>query len=158
MPGPKDETLRLLEDTVKITEATVTYYNSLMEKTFIRAPISGKIIHKYLEEGEIVNTMSEVTPLVDIANVEKIRINAEVDETDADRIKVGDPAEITSDAYPGKVFQGEIEKIASYVGKREIKPNNPAKNLDMKVIQVKIKLKEKAPLKLGMTVDVRILH
>lgn len=155
--GPKDETIRLLEDTVKRTEATVEYYRSLMEKTVIRAPISGKIIHKYLEEGEIVNTMSEVSPLVDIADVERVRINAEVDETDAGRIEVGDPAEITSDTYPGKLFQGEIEEIAGYVGKREIRPNNPAKNLDMKVIQVKIKLKEKTPLKLGMTVDVRIM-
>lgn len=155
--GPKDETIRLLEDTVKRTEATVEYYRSLMEKTVIRAPISGKIIHKYLEEGEIVNTMSEVSPLVDIADVERIRINAEVDETDAGKIGVGDPAEITSDTYPGKLFHGEIEEIAGYVGKRAIRPNNPAKNLDMKVIQVKIKLKEKTPLKLGMTVDVRIV-
>jgi len=64
---------------------------------------------------------------------------------------------VTSDAYPGTTFKGEIQEISDYVGPRKVKPNNPAKNLDMKVIQVKILLKEKTPFKLGMTVDVRII-
>ncbi len=154
--GPKKETLQVLEDTVKQVEATAEYYKRLLEKTVIVAPISGKVIHKYLQEGETVNMTNEVAPLIAIADVEKIRINAEVDETDADRVHIGDPAEITSDAYPGKGFKGEVEEISDYVGVREVRPNNPAKNLDRKVLRVKIGFKEQTPLKLGMTVDVKI--
>lgn len=152
--GPKAETLRLLMDSVKKAEATVEYFNAMTEKTVITSPITGKVIHKYLEEGEIVS--DEFPLIVTIADVVNVRISAEVDETDIDLIHTGDPVEITSDAYKGKLFKGEIQEIASYVGVRDIRPNNPAKNLDKKVIKVKIKLLEKTPLKLGMTVDVRI--
>jgi ABC exporter DevB family membrane fusion protein len=151
--GPKPETVKLHENAVTQAEATVAYYKSLLEKILITAPISGKVIHLYLEEGEMV--YSEI-PMVAIADVEKIRINAEVDETDIGRIRIGDPAEITSVAYPGKVFQGRIQEISDYVGTRKVKPNNPAVNLGMKVVQVKIELLEKTPFKLGMTVDVII--
>lgn len=152
--GPKQETLKLYKDAVPQAEATVEYYKRLLEKTVIKSPISGKIIRKYLEEGEAA---IPETPIVAVADVERTRINTEVDETDIGRIKVGDLAEVTSDAYPGKIFKGEIQEIFDYVGPRKTKPNNPAKNLDMKVVQVKILLKEKTPFKLGMTVDVKIM-
>ncbi len=152
--GPKPETVKLLEDSVKRAEATVEYYQRLLEKSTIVAPISGKLIRKYLEEGEMVT--SEI-PMAAIADVEKIRINAEVDETDIGRVRLGDPAEVTSYAYPGKVFKGRIQEVADYVGTRKVKPNNPAVNLGLKVVQVKVELLEKTPLKIGMTVDVKIL-
>lgn len=152
--GPKKETLRLHEDIIIRTEATVEYHKGLLEKTIITSPISGKVIHKYLDEGEIVNPE---TSLVAIADIEKIRVNAEVDETDVGRIQIGNPVEVTSYTYPGRLFKGKIEEIADYVGTRRIKPNNPAVNLGMKVVQVKIELLEKTPLKLGMTVDVKIM-
>lgn len=154
--GPKQETLKLNEDMVKQAEAAVEYYRRLLDKTIIKAPISGKVIRKYIQEGELVNLVSAETLLAAIADMESARVNAEVDETDIGKIKVGDRADVTSDAYPGKTFKGEIEEIADYVGIRKVKPNNPAKNMDMKVVQVKIKLNEKTPLRLGMTVDVRI--
>lgn len=152
--GPKKETLKFYEDSAQKARSTVEYYERLLEKTIIKSPITGKIINKYLEEGE---TVIPETPILTVADVENIRINAEVDEVDIGKIKVGDYVEITSDAYPEKVFKGEIQEIADYVGVRKIRPNNPAKNLDMKVIQVKIGLKEKTPFKIGMTVDVKIM-
>lgn len=151
--GPKEETLRLYEDSVRKAEASVEYSKRLLDKTFITAPISGKVIHKYLEEGEMVN---EGFPILTIADPDMIRINAEVDETDAALIHTGDPVDITSDAFTGKVFKGEIQDIAGYAGERDFRPNNPAKNLDMKIIKVKIQTLEKIPMKLGMTVDVKI--
>ncbi|HLB05982.1 MAG TPA: efflux RND transporter periplasmic adaptor subunit [Thermodesulfobacteriota bacterium] len=156
--GPKQETLKVNEVMIKQAEATVEYYKRLLDKTIIKAPISGKVIRKYAQEGELVNLSSAETLLAAIADIEKVRINAEVDETDIGKIKIGDPVDVTSDAYTGKVFKGEIEEIADYVGARNVRPNNPAKNMDMKVVQVKIELKEKTPLRLGMTVDVRIMQ
>ncbi|HLE19451.1 MAG TPA: efflux RND transporter periplasmic adaptor subunit, partial [Syntrophales bacterium] len=141
--GPKQETLKVNEVMIKQAEATVEYYKRLLDKTIIKAPISGKVIRKYAQEGELVNLSSAETLLAAIADIEKVRINAEVDETDIGKIKIGDPVDVTSDAYTGKVFKGEIEEIADYVGARNVRPNNPAKNMDMKVVQVKIELKEK---------------
>lgn len=152
--GPRRETLALHEAQVAQAEANVRYVRSLLDKTRVTSPISGTMIERYLDVGEV--TMPE-KPLAAIADTDRLRINAEVDETDAGRLKLGDPVEISAYAYPGQVFKGRVEEIADYVGKREIKPNNPAVNLGLKIIQVKIALLEKTPLKLGMTVDVRIM-
>lgn len=154
--GPKPETLRLHRDAVKRSEAAAEYYRRVLEKTYIRAPLSGRVIRKYVQNGEMVN--KDVQPYVAaIADLDKLRINAEVDETDIGRTHIGDPVEVTSYAYPGRIFKGKVSEISDYAGIRKVKPNNPARNLDMKIVQVKIGLMEKTPLKLGMTVDVRII-
>lgn len=134
-------------------EADMRYVRSLLDKTRVVSPISGTLIERYLDVGEVV--MPE-KPIAVIADTNQLRINAEVDETDAGRLRLDDPVEIRAYAYPGKIYKGRVEEIAHYVGKREIKPNNPAVNLGLKIIQVKIEILEKTPLKLGMTVDVRI--
>ncbi len=50
-----------------------------------------------------------------------------------------------------------MQQIADYAGARRVKPSNPAVNLALKVVQVKIVLADHSPFKLGMTVDVKIL-
>jgi len=151
--GAKEETLEFHREAVKRVEATVDYYKTLLEKAFISSPISGKVIHKYLQRGEMV---SKGVSLVAIADLSKIWINAEADETDVGKIKVSTPVEIRSDAYPERVFEGWVERVSDTIGGRKIRPNDSAKNLDMKVIQVKIGLKEKGLFKPGQSVDVRI--
>jgi len=145
---------KVAEAKVAEAEANVRYVRSLLDKTRVTSPISGILIERYLEIGEVVIPEK---PIAVIADTGQLRINAEVDETDAGRLQLGDPVEVRAYAYPGKVYKGRIEEIAQYVGKREIKPNNPAVNLGIKIIQVKIALLEATPLKLGMTVDVRIM-
>jgi len=151
--GPRRETLALHDKQVLQAEADVQYVHSLLDKTSVVSPISGILIERYLDVGEVVIPEK---PIAVIADTSQLRINAEVDETDAGRLQLGDPVEIKAYAYPGKVYKGRVEEIAHYVGKREIKPNNPAVNLGLKIIQVRIALLEATPLKLGMTVDVRI--
>lgn len=154
--GAKKETVKLHEDSVKQAEAEVLYLKSILEKTYIKAPISGKAIRKYLNDGEMIN---KEMSLAAIADTKKIWINAEVDETDAGRISIGDEVVITSDTFTGEVFKGSVSEIADYVGVRNIKPNNQAKNLDIKVVQTKIKLVDaNIRFKPGMTVDVKIKY
>lgn len=152
--GPRSETLALHDAQVAQAAANVRYARSLLDKARVLSPISGTLIERYLDVGEVVIPEK---PILVIADTSRLRVNAEVDETDAGRLQLGDPVEISAYAYPGKVYKGRIEEIADYVGKREIKPNNPAVNLGLKIIQVKIAFLEPAPLKLGMTVDVRIM-
>lgn len=153
--GPKKDTVAYYEKAAERAAASMGYVRSILNKTRIAAPISGTIIRKYLEQGEMVNR--EVQPyLVAVADTAKIRVSAEVDETDVGRFKVGDPADVMSAAYPGIVFSGRVQEIADYAGIRTVTPNNPARNRDMKIVQVKIELQEKTQLRLGMTVDVLI--
>lgn len=151
--GAKAQTLAFHKTQILQAEANVAYFRTLLDKTRVKSPISGTLIKRYFEQGEVAIPEK---PIAVIADTDDVRINAEVDETDAGRLHLGDAVDVTSYAYPGRHYKGRVEEIADYVGKREIKPNNPAANLGLKVIQVKIALLEPTPLKLGMTVDVRI--
>jgi len=64
--------------------------------------------------------------------------------------------EVRADAFPGKCFPGKIEEIADYAGARKVRPNNQTRNLDIKVVQVKIGLLEPTALKSNMTVEVKV--
>ena len=151
--GPRRETLKLLGDHVALARAELEYRRRALDKTQVRAPIAGTVIKRYVNEGEGV---TPEIPLLALADLRRTWINAEVDETDSGRLRVGDAAEVTSDAYPGVVFRGTVRQIADYAGQRTVRPRNPAVNLGLKVVEVKVVLQEPAPLRLGMTVDVRI--
>ena len=153
--GARDETLQVHQRLVDKAGATVALYQTLLDKSSVRTPIAGKVIHKNLQEGEVVYAEAPV-PLIVVADIAKTWINAEVDEADIGRIAVNRRVDVTSDAYPGRTFQGRIAEIADYVGERKVRPNDPAKNLAMKVVQVKVVLQEPGPFRLGMSVDVRI--
>ncbi len=151
--GTRVETLQFYHNTVLQAEAARRYYKALLEQHLILAPISGTVIHKNLDVGEV--TAPQV-PLVTIADLSAVRVNAEVDETDIGIVRVGDRVEVIARAYPNRVFQGRVQEIADYVGIRAIRPNNPAVNVGLKIVQVKVALDEKTPLKLGMSVDITI--
>jgi len=96
-------------------------------------------------------------PLMVLGDLQKVIVKAEVDETDVGKLSLGQRAEITADAYPGRVFPGKIYEIGQTVGKRKVRPEDPVKIQDMKVLELKIEITEGGDeLKLGMTVDVRI--
>jgi ABC exporter DevB family membrane fusion protein len=152
--GPKPETVQLYRDQVQQAAAALDYYRKRLDKTIVRSPIDGTVIERYLDEGEGV---TPEIPILAIADLSKIWVNAEVDETDIGRVHFGEKAQVTSNAYPGQIFQGRVSEIANYAGARKIRPSNPAVNLGLKVVQVKIMLETPTPLRLGMTVDVKIM-
>ena len=151
--GPKAQTVQLYRDQVQQAAAALDYARKRLDKTIIRSPIDGTVIERYLDEGEGV---TPEIPILAIANLSKIWINAEVDETDIGRVHLGDKAQVTSNAYPGQTFNGQVQEIADYAGARKIRPSNPSINLGLKVVQVKIQLATQTPLRLGMSVDVKI--
>ncbi|MGA9992010.1 MAG: efflux RND transporter periplasmic adaptor subunit [Thiobacillaceae bacterium] len=153
LAGPRPETVKLSRNQVALARAELQYSQSLLDKTVLRSPIAGTVIKRYLDEGEGV---TPEIPILAIADLRHVWINAEVDETDVGRIAVGDPVSVSSDAYPGTMFKGRIRQIADYAGERRVKPNDPTVNLGLKVVQVKIGLEQPAPLRLGMTVNVKI--
>lgn len=76
----------------------------------ITAPISGVITEKSIEKGAFVNMGSPVVRLLDISRL-KIRMN--VSESNVYKLSLGDKAEVTCEAFPGKSFSGKISYVAS---------------------------------------------
>lgn len=151
--GPKPETLSLRQAVVQSAQANVKLIQTLLDKTSILAPISGQVLERYHNAGEVI---TPEIPILSIARLDKLRINAEVDETDIGLIHIGDPTIISLSGNADRSYQGKVSEIADYVGRRQFTPGNPAVNLGMKVVQVKIEPAEPIPMKLGMTVDIKI--
>ena len=141
---------------LKKAEADLKYAKAVLENTYIRAPFSGKIIKRFLDPGETI-TLEKLVPIVNIADVNKIMVRAEIDDTDVGKVKIGQKAIVTTDAYPGEEFKGKVVEISPSVGKKTILSDNPAERVDTKVLEVKIELDEGKNLNLGLDVDVTIL-
>ena len=123
---------------------------AVVAKTVIKAPIDGVVITRMRQRGE---TISAGDALITIADLRRTRVEAEVDEFDASRIRQGADATISAEGYDGK-WRGVIEEVPGNVVSRRLKPQDPAKPIDTRVLLVKIALAKGTPLKLGQRVEV----
>ena len=88
------------------------------EDTIIKAPISGTVLEKKVEEGQVITSRlsslasSEGQTLVTMADLNTVYVVTEVDETDIGKVQIGQPVTITVEAYPDMPFDGEVLKIA----------------------------------------------
>lgn len=80
--------------------------------TRIKAPIKGFVNKKYIEPGSILTGMP-ATPMFDIVNVSKLKLNVTVNESQVASLKVGNPVTVTASVFPDKVFSGKISFIAA---------------------------------------------
>jgi RND family efflux transporter MFP subunit len=119
----------------------------------ILAPLDGVVIERHAEPGE---TVSPAAPLMTIVDLGRLRVEAEVDEFDIAAVTSGAPATITAEGYPPRGWSGQVEEIADAVVPRHLRPEDPARAGDTRVLRVKVAFKEPCPLKLGQRVEVSI--
>ena len=123
-----------------------------LAKTRISAPIPGVVLARYVHRGEVVNTGS---PLLVLADLTRTRIEAEVDEYDAGRVRVGAKVTVRAEGYD-TAWTGQVEEIPDRVAPRLLHPQDPAQPSDVRVLLVKVALEKPTPLKLGQRVEVEI--
>jgi len=80
--------------------------------TIIRSPISGVVASVTTHEGETVAASLSTPTFVTLIDPERVECVALVDETDIGHVTVGDSAEFTVDAYPGRLFRGMVSRVA----------------------------------------------
>ncbi|HCG73803.1 MAG TPA: efflux transporter periplasmic adaptor subunit [Nitrospina sp.] len=87
-----------------------------LEETEIFAPITGVIIEKLVEEGQIIasgiSNVNGGTALATLADMSRLFIIADIDETDIGSIKIGHKVTITADAFSDRKFKGLVKRIA----------------------------------------------
>jgi HlyD family secretion protein len=120
----------------------------------IVAPIDGVITLRSVHPGETVGTD---VPLLTIVDLTRLRVEAEVDEYDAAHCGLNDVATITSEAYPGRSWQGRVEEISDTMVARKIRPEDPSRPTDTRILPVRIALRDTTPLRLGQRVEVEIV-
>ena len=96
--------------------ATLVRANDVLKKTEYIAPFDGVITNLPVREGETVVVGIQNSPgstLMTLADMSVITAEVKVDETDIVNVKLGQPAEVTIDAMPKKVFHGKVTEIGN---------------------------------------------
>lgn len=130
--------------------ASIHRLEATIAKTRMIAPIGGTVTSRVVNAGQMVDRGD---PAFTVADLGRLRIEGEAHEADADRVVIGAEVEIHADGFPGKSFRGRVEEIPGSVTLRRIKPQDPARPTDVRVLALKVAFQEKTPLKLGTTVD-----
>jgi RND family efflux transporter MFP subunit len=83
-----------------------------LEDSVVRAPFDGVIVGKYVNVGEVVSDMiMPDTVLFRLVNVSRVKVEADIPEGEFAWTKVGTPAFISVDAYPGEEFEGSVTRV-----------------------------------------------
>lgn len=101
--------------TVKQLSSVLSDSERQMRETQIRAPITGIVSKKLMQEGELVaslNSFSSGSPIVQIEDRTQMRVKMDVNEIDVAKMYVGMPTKVTVDALPLLKMNGVVKKIA----------------------------------------------
>ncbi len=122
-----------------------------LQDTEVRAPITGTIIEKTVERGQIIasatSQVSGGTTLLRMADLTEVQVRTLVDETDIGKISPGQRATITVDAYPNQPFQGRVLKVEPQ--------STTSQNVTMFPVLIRI-ANEEGRLRPGMNAQVEI--
>ena len=131
--GPRKEEIRAAEAEVQQMRAALDYANTQLAATEIKAPVTGTVLQRIVERGEMVSPSAfggsgARTSVVDLADLTDLQVELDISQTDFARLKPSQRAEIIPEAYPNLRFSGFIEEIA------------PEANRAKSTVQVKVKV------------------
>ncbi len=102
------------QDRIKQARAMLTRSSDQLSKTTYVAPFDGVVTNLPVREGETVVIGIQNAPgstLMTIADMSVITAEVKVDETDIVNVRLGQTADVTVDAIPGKIFKGHVSEI-----------------------------------------------
>ena len=102
---------------VQSAEARLEESRRNFGRTSIYAPINGIVTAMNIEQGERVVGTSQMagTEIMRISQLDRMEIRVDVNENDIIRIKKGDTAQISVDAYPKLLFKGKVSQVAKSI-------------------------------------------
>ncbi len=109
----KREQVAEARQAVRQSQAALDVARADLEKAYIRTPISGTVLQLTQQQGETIAAGLSAPTLIIVADLDRLQVDAFVDETDIGKVKLGQHAAVTVDAYPDHTFSGTITKIAS---------------------------------------------
>ncbi len=115
--------------------ATLKHTQTELAGAYIKASMAGQIIKIHTRVGEKISDSG----IADLAQTNQMMAIAEVYQTDIGKVKLGQQAVISSQAFPGEL-RGIVAQIGLQVNQQNVFSNQPGENLDRRVIEVKIRL------------------
>jgi HlyD family secretion protein len=96
-------------------EAALATLSTQLSYATVRSPLAGRVLDVPVEEGSAVSPVTAVTGgtlLLSLAATERLRLRGLVDENEVARVALGQPAQIRTEAFAGRTFEGVVGEIA----------------------------------------------
>ena len=151
--GPRIEKVERARAQLQQAKEALALAETRLGYATLTSPLTGVVLSHNIEPGEFV---APGTPIVTVGDLEHVWLRAYVDETDLGRVKVGQAAQVTTDTYSNKVYEGRVSFIASQA---EFTPKSVQTKKERVKLVYRIKITIANPemeLKAGMPADARI--
>lgn len=131
------------------TRASLDLAETNLHYSTIRSPVDGVVVERAVDVGQTVAASFQAPVMFKIAaDLAKMQVDTHVDEADVGRVKVGQKATFTVDAYPGEEFEGQVVQVR----------NAPQQVQNVVTYDVIVNVdNRKLLLKPGMTANVSII-
>jgi len=125
-------------------EAALSLAQLNLTRTDVRSPLTGMVVKRLLSAGEQVDGTA-AQPIFEVANTSEVELYGNVSALYLEKIRVGQALSISTDAFPGKVFQSHIVAISPAV--------DPATNIGLVRIRI---VNSAGRLRLGMFITAQV--
>lgn len=150
----RQEEIAARQAEIERAKAQIAFIDAQLADTVAASPIDGVVLVKAAEVGEVV---APGTAILTVGDIERPWLRAYINEADLGRVKLGDRARLTTDSFPGKVYEGRVTFIAS---EAEFTPKQIQTQEERVKLVYRVKIDVANPhreLKNNMPVDAEIL-
>ncbi len=152
--GPRKETIDQAKARADQAREAAAEAQTRLSYATVASPLTGVVLSKNIEPGEYV---APGTPVVTVGDLVNVWLRAYINESDLGRVNLGQRARITTDTYPGKVYEGRVSFISSQA---EFTPKNVQTDRERVKLVYRVKIdipNPKTELLPGMPADADIL-
>jgi HlyD family secretion protein len=152
--GPRREAIDAARAAAEAARARLGRAADLLERIRIHAPMSGRVLRKFLDVGAAVSfgfpytegytTVAAGTPIVAIGQLEGLEATADIREADLGRITPGQRVEVRADAYPARSFPAIVARLA------------PRADRNKNTVEVTVRLDDPTPRELVHDMSVKL--
>ena len=139
---------------IERSRAAIALIDSQLSDTVANSPVDGIVLVKAVNVGEVI---ASGTTVVTVGDVDHPWLRGYINETDLGRVKIGTKARVTTDSYPGRVYNGRVTFVSSEAEftPKQIQTQQERVKL---VYRLKIELDDpKHELKINMPADAEIV-
>lgn len=154
----REEDRSFAEADLQLARARLEEARARYAKTLIKSPIDGTVLRKHHRNGESVSNPSTVPdPILTIGDKRMLRVRVEVDETEVSKVRVGQKAYVTADAFGKQYFWGRVVRVGEQLGRKNVRTDEPTERVDTKILETLVELDDGVQLPVGLRVDAFIV-